>query len=182
MYNEGWRVVLAGDTRHRRRLFLGPLLRGRRRSGQAQGHGALPRPELHHRRLRPRTARPSRSASSPGSWPWTSADPGPPALVGGTSIFRGVQGIAASGNYVYVTDRWSVKVFDVTDPAKPRAGKPLIFTEGIPRTLVVRGTAGYLTADNFGFYILDFTDPAVPKIVGSFKLPGIHVRAGRLRG
>ncbi|MCX6573392.1 MAG: hypothetical protein NTX99_05315, partial [Candidatus Aminicenantes bacterium] len=80
------------------------------------------------------------------------ADPARPALVGGTSTFRGVQGITASGNYVYVTDRWSIKVFDVADPAKPRAGKPLTFTEGIPRTLVVRGTAGYLTADNFGFY------------------------------
>ncbi|MCK7468586.1 MAG: hypothetical protein MZU91_11105 [Desulfosudis oleivorans] len=54
----------------------------------------------------------------------------------------------------------------------PRAGKPLIFSEGIPRTLVVRGNDAFLTADNFGFYTLDVTDPAVPKVAGSFKLPG----------
>ncbi len=100
------------------------------------------------------------------------ADPARPILVGGTNIFRGVQNIAANGSYVYVTDRWSIRVFDVTDPAKPKPGKPLTFTEGIPRTLVVRGSSAYLTADNFGFYTLDVTNPAAPTVVGSFKLPG----------
>ncbi|MBP1661456.1 MAG: hypothetical protein H6P95_2648, partial [Candidatus Aminicenantes bacterium] len=100
------------------------------------------------------------------------ADPARPALVGATGIFRGVQNIAVNGNTVYVTDRWSIRVYDVTDPAKPKAGKPLTFAEGIPRTLVVRGSSAYLTADNFGFYALDVADPAVPKVTGSFKLPG----------
>ena len=100
------------------------------------------------------------------------ADPARPILVGGTNIFRGVQNIAANGSFVYVTDRWSIRVFDVTDPAKPKPGKPLTFTEGIPRTLVVRGSSAYLTADNFGFYTLDVTNPAAPTVVGSLKLPG----------
>jgi hypothetical protein len=100
------------------------------------------------------------------------ADPARPALVGATSIFRGVQSIAVNGDFVYVTDRWSIRVYDVTEPAKPKPGKPLTFTEGIPRTLVIRGSSAYLTADNFGFYALDLTDPAAPKVAGSFRLPG----------
>ena len=99
-------------------------------------------------------------------------DPARPVLVGATNIFRGVQNIAVNGNFVYVTDRWSIRVFDVADPAKPKAGKPLTFTEGIPRTLVIRGSSAYLTADNFGFYTLDLTDPAAPKVAGSLRLPG----------
>jgi hypothetical protein len=99
-------------------------------------------------------------------------DPARPNLVGGTNIFRGVQNIAVNGNFIYVTDRWSIRVFDATDPTKPKPGKPLTFAEGIPRTLVVRGNSAYLTADNFGFYTLDVTDPAAPRVVGSFRLSG----------
>jgi hypothetical protein len=100
------------------------------------------------------------------------SDPAKPVSLGGSSIFRGVQNIASDGNNVYVTDRWTIRVFDVTDPAKPKPGKPLAFTEGIPRTLVIRGKTGYLTADNFGFYTIDFSNPADLKITGSFKLSG----------
>jgi hypothetical protein len=100
------------------------------------------------------------------------SDPDRPLSLGGSSIFRGVQNITVSGSHVYVTDRWSIKIFDVSDPARPRPGKPLTFTEGIPRTLVIRGSIGYLTADNFGFYTIDFSDPADLKIAGSFKLAG----------
>ncbi|MBN1938804.1 MAG: hypothetical protein JW843_04410, partial [Candidatus Aminicenantes bacterium] len=99
-------------------------------------------------------------------------DPARPVSLGGSSIFRGVQNIAVAGNTVYVTDRWSIKSFDVADPAKPRPGKPLTFTEGIPRTLVIRENTGFLTADNFGFYTIDFSNPAGLKVLGSFKLPG----------
>jgi len=100
------------------------------------------------------------------------SDPARPVSLGGSSIFRGVQNITVNGNYVYVTDRWSIKIFDVTNPAMPKTGKPLAFTEGIPRTLVIRGNSGYLTADNFGFYTIDFSNPADLKIAGSFKLAG----------
>ena len=171
MYNEGWRVVLDGVAGVVIDYFSGIFF-------VDVADAAKPR-------VTARFSAPStivavcgrdRHAYAVGELSGVMAvdvgDPARPALVGGTSIFRGVQGIAASGNFVYVTDRWSIKAFDVTDPAKPRTGKALTFTEGIPRTLVVRGNAGYLTADNFGFYTLDFTDPALPKIVGSFKLSG----------
>ena len=59
-------------------------------------------------------------------------DPARPNLVGGTNIFRGVQNIAVDG-YVYVPDRWSIRVFDATDPAKPKQGRPLTFTGGASR-------------------------------------------------
>jgi hypothetical protein len=86
--------------------------------------------------------------------------------VGMSSIFRGVQGLAVSGRYAYVTDRWSVKIFDVSDAAKPKAARMWNSPGGAPRAIVVRGTTAYLTADNAGLYVLDLTDPLSPYVVG----------------
>jgi hypothetical protein len=100
------------------------------------------------------------------------ADPARPLNTGRTNIFRGVQNMTAAENTVHVTDRWSVKSFDISDPARPREGKPLPIPAGVPRTIDRQGPLGYLTADNFGFYILDFAEAAGAKIVGAFPLPG----------
>jgi hypothetical protein len=100
------------------------------------------------------------------------ADPAHPANAGATNIFRGVQNMTLAENTIHVTDRWSVKFFDISDPARPREGKPLPMPAGVPRTIMRQGAFGYLTADNFGFYILDIAEAAGPKIVGSFPLPG----------
>jgi hypothetical protein len=171
MYNEGWRVVLNGSRGVVIDYFSGLFFLDFADPKKPAPAGYLPTPST----VVGVCAR-DRYAFAVGELSGVLAvdvlDPARPILVGATNIFRGVQNITVNGNYVYVTDRWSIRVFDVTDPAKPRPGKPLTFAEGIPRTLVVRGSSAYLTADNFGFYTLDLTDPAVPKIAGSFRLPG----------
>ena len=163
MYNEGWRVVLCGRPGDRRRLFLGHLLHGLRRSPKAGGRGLLPDPELRRRRLRPgplrlrgrrafRGAGRRRGRSGPArrsSARRTSSAASRTSPSTGTSSMSRTAGRSGS--------------IDVTDPAKPKTGKPLTFTEGIPRTLVVRGSSAYLTADNFGFYILDVSGPGRPE-------------------
>ena len=118
---------LAGRPRRRRRrryrLLFRDLLRGRRRRGQTQGHVPLPRARAPIVAVCGRDRHAYAVGELSGVMAVDVGDPARPALVGGTSIFRGVQGIAASGNFVYVTDRWSIKAFDVTDPAKPEDGE-----------------------------------------------------------
>jgi hypothetical protein len=171
MYNEGWRVVGAGSRAVVVDYFSGLFFVDLAEPRKPAVVGYLPAPSSIVAVCgRDRTAFAVGELS--GVLAVSAADPARPALVGATNIFRGVQGIAVNGNFVYVTDRWSIRVFDAADPAKMKAVRPLTFQEGIPRTLVVAGKTAYLTADNFGFYALDVGDPSAPKVIGSFKLPG----------
>jgi hypothetical protein len=95
-----------------------------------------------------------------------------PLSKGTTEIFRGVQGLAVGGDHAYVTDRWSVRVFDLKKLTSPAFVKSLRVPSGVPRTIVVRWKTAYLTADLGGLYVISLTDPADPKIVGQFKYSG----------
>jgi hypothetical protein len=171
MYNEGWRVVLAGSRAVVIDYFSGLFFVDLAEPRKPSVVGVLPAPSSIVAVCgRDRTAFTVGELS--GVLAVNATNPARPVLVGATDIFRGVQGIAVNGNFVYVTDRWSIRVYDASDPAKMKALRPLTFQAGIPRTLVVAGKTAYLTADNFGFYTLDVADPAVPKVIGSLKIPG----------
>ncbi|MDH7512422.1 MAG: hypothetical protein QHH14_05705 [Clostridiales bacterium] len=88
-----------------------------------------------------------------------------------TNIFRGVHGLAVSGAYAYVTDRWSIRVFDVRNPSEARQVHAIRIPSGVPRTVVVKGSIAYLTADHAGLYIIDITDPRAAKILGNYPVP-----------
>ncbi len=88
-----------------------------------------------------------------------------------TSIFRGVHGLAVSGGYAYVTDRWSVRVFDIQNPSQPRQVQAIQIPGGVPRTVVVKGSLAYLTADHAGLYIIDVSDPKAARHLGSYPMP-----------
>ncbi len=171
MYNEGWRVVLAGSRAVVVDYFSGLFFVDLAEPRKPAVTGYLPAPSSIVA-VCGRGGTAFAVGELSGVLAVNVADPVRSVLVGATNIFRGVQGITTNGNFVYVTDRWSIRVYDAADPAKIRAGRPLTFQEGIPRTLVVAGKTAYLTADNFGFYTLDVADPAAPKVVGSFKIPG----------
>jgi hypothetical protein len=100
------------------------------------------------------------------------SDPARPQVAGANGLFRGVNGLALAGGRAFMTDRWSVRVFDVADPAKIRGLKPFQVAEGVPRAIVVRGPFAYVTADKFGLYILDVSNPAGPSVAGTLKMPG----------
>lgn len=95
-----------------------------------------------------------------------------PVSKGTTEIFRGVQGLAVGGDHAYVTDRWSVRVFDLKKLSSPVLVKAMRVPAGVPRTIVVQGKMAYLTADLGGLYVIDLADPADPKIVGDYKFSG----------
>jgi len=88
-----------------------------------------------------------------------------------TSIFRGVHGLAAAGGYAYVTDRWSIRVFDVGNPSQPRQVQAIQIPNGVPRTIVVNGSVAYLTADHAGLYIIDISNPKAAAVLGNYPMP-----------
>lgn len=98
--------------------------------------------------------------------------PARPLPVGTTDIFRGVQGLAVAGDHAYVTDRWSVRVFDLKKIKQPTQVQALRLPAGVPRTIVTRGRQAFLSADLAGLYVLDTADPANPKIIGEYRFPG----------
>ncbi len=100
------------------------------------------------------------------------ADPSRPAFLAGTSIFRGVQSLTASGGRAYVTDRWGVRIFDASNPSAPRQIGTATIPAGVPRAIVAREKTLYLTADGAGFYVIDTANPGQSKIVGRYPLAG----------
>ncbi len=99
--------------------------------------------------------------------------PQKPMPFGRTDIFRGVQGLAVGGDCAYVTDRWSVRVFQLNKLKSPPQVASLTLPDGgVPRTIVVDGRKAYLTADRAGLFVIDVADPGRPKILGRFKWPG----------
>jgi hypothetical protein len=98
------------------------------------------------------------------------SDPLRPGPLAATSIFRGVHGLAADGGYAYVTDRWSVRVFDVSHPAQPRQVQALPIPNGVPRTIVVKDSFAYLTADHAGLYVIDISNPKAAAVLGNYPM------------
>ncbi len=98
-------------------------------------------------------------------------DPLRPRPLAATSIFRGVHGLAVSGACAYVTDRWSVRVFDIRDPSQARQVHAIRIPGGVPRTIVVKGSLAYLTADHAGLYIIDVSDPKTATVLGNYPMP-----------
>ncbi len=98
-------------------------------------------------------------------------DPTCPRQLTATNIFRGVHGLDVSGGFAYVTDRWSIRVFDVRNPSDARQVHAIRIPSGVPRTIVVKGSLAYLTADHAGLYIINISDPKTAKILGHYPMP-----------
>ena len=121
MYNEGWKVDLERKSRSMSWIisrasfsWTSPLPKNPRRSG----HIFTPSSIIAAAAVQDGYAYAVGELS--GLQVVDLSDPARPSAAGSTTIFRGVQGLAVSGRYAYVTDRWSVRIFDVADPAKPK--------------------------------------------------------------
>jgi len=99
------------------------------------------------------------------------SDPGIPDKLAVFSRPRGVHGMAAGEGYAFASDRWSLKVYNVTNlPAVKLVHQLRI--PGVPRKIVVRENRLYLTADLKGFYIIDISEPNQPRILGTYEMTG----------
>jgi hypothetical protein len=171
MYNEAWRVKLRGDV-----LTIVDYFSGIHRMNAADPKKLRIAPPFTTPSSVTAVATDGRTAFAVGEITGLNAvniaDPTRPAVAGATGMFRGVNGLALAGTKAYMTDRWSVKVFDVADPARPRPLRTLNISEGVPRAIVVQDRYAYLTADKFGLYVLDVSDPSGPVVAGTLKMPG----------
>ncbi len=171
MYNEGWRVVVSGTFATVVDYFSGLFF-----VNIAEPKKPVPAGTFFTPSSIVATAAQDRYSYSVGELSGLQAldlsDPAHPVSTAGTAIFRGVQSLTVAGGYAYVTDRWSVRIFDIADPAKPRLATVWNMPSGVPRAIVVRGPWAYLTADNAGFFVLSLENPRAPKIAGSLSLGG----------
>lgn len=101
------------------------------------------------------------------------ADPGHPVLVGRTAVFPNVvQDVAVAGIYAYVaTGASGLRVFDVSDPAKPVAMGEYN-TPGSARSVAVAGSFAYVADRELGLRVIDVADPATPVEAGFYDTPG----------
>ncbi len=99
-----------------------------------------------------------------------SSDPAKLRRLATTTAFRGVQGLAVAGDLAYVTDRWSVRVFDVRNPSEARQVQAIKIPSGVPRAIIVQGSLVYLTADHAGLYIIDVSDLKATKLLGHYPM------------
>jgi hypothetical protein len=98
------------------------------------------------------------------------SDPLRPRPLAATSIFRGVHGLAAGGGYAYVTDRWSVRIFDVSNPSQSRQVQAVRIPNGVPRAIVVKDSLAYLTADHAGLYVVDISNPKAAAVLSNYPM------------
>jgi hypothetical protein len=81
-------------------------------------------------------------------------------------------GVAVSGNYAYVVDRYStLQIIDISNPAYPTfKGSYNPPGESFPG-VALSGNYAYMADGFFGLQIIDITDPANPTFKGSYDTP-----------
>ncbi len=110
------------------------------------------------------------------------ADPARPLPVGATSIFRGVQNLTVDGRFAYVTDRWSLITFDVSDPAKPKPRHQLAVPAGVPRTIVIQDQLGLSHGGSFRSLYHRYHESRGAEDRRILQIGRVHIRAGGLGG
>ena len=81
-------------------------------------------------------------------------------------------GVAAlGGDYAYLGDGPTLRVYDISDPAAPAAGGSVTLPANI-YDIDVAGAVAYVAMDFDGLATVDVADPAVPRLLGTFRTPG----------
>ena len=79
--------------------------------------------------------------------------------------------VAASGDYAYLGDGPTLRVYDIRDPAAPAEAGSTALPANI-YDIVVSGALAYVAIDFDGIAVVDVSNPAAPHVVGTFKTPG----------
>lgn len=96
------------------------------------------------------------------------ADPQPAGNLGGYVLER----LLAAGDHVWAIDNADrLRGFDAADPAAMSLVASLPLREGARDLAVTPDLARLLVGDEFGLQIVDITDPAAPRLAGSFDTP-----------
>lgn len=79
--------------------------------------------------------------------------------------------VKIDGSRVFITDRRTFTVFDVSDPSAPQLRGALTLPEEIWQ-FRIRGDRAYIGANFHGLSILDISNPAEPRELGAFQSLG----------
>ena len=112
-----------------------------------------------------------------GVWPGAGAAAQELELVGTIAAPAGV--VAISGDYAYLGDGPTLRVYDISDPAAAAAAGSVTLP-AIIYDIAVAGTVAYAAMDFDGLATVDVSDPAAPRRLGTFRTPG-HLRRGLTR-
>ena len=93
------------------------------------------------------------------------SNPTNPVCVGHTTNHEYAQGIAISGNRVFLATDHGLHIYDISDPAQPVSANKKYAGE-FAFGVAVAGNFAYLANQDAGFSICDVSDPANPVIVG----------------
>lgn len=86
--------------------------------------------------------------------------------------------IFIDGNYAYVTvgrrrlPDGKLKIFDITDPGRPRELPNNLNLPESPMGIVVQNNIAYIGDFNSGLILVDVKDPLQPKIISNFSIAG----------
>lgn len=106
---------------------------------------------------------------------WPAAGPGGGAtaqeleLAGTIPVAAGVAAVA--GDYAYLAEGPTLRVYDISNPAAPRAGGSATLP-AIIYDIDVAGPVAYVAMDFDGLATVDVSDPAAPRVLGTFRTPG----------
>ena len=104
-----------------------------------------------------------------GVWPGAGAAAQELELVGTIAAPAGV--VAISGDYAYLGDGPTLRVYDISDPAAAAAAGSVTLP-AIIYDIAVAGTVAYAAMDFDGLATVDVSDPAAPRLLGTFRTPG----------
>ena len=90
-------------------------------------------------------------------------------LVGTIAAPAGV--VAISGDYAYLGDGPTLRVYEISDPAAPAAAGSVTLP-AIIYDIAVAGTVAYAAMDFDGLATVDVSDAAAPRLLGTFRTPG----------
>lgn len=103
------------------------------------------------------------------------SNPISPTLVATTTVAGPAIKIGVDGSYAYVLSWQGMSVLDVRNPAAPvLAGA--FRRPSVPETVAVAGTQGYMLEQSNRLWVLDTSNPAVPRTLSMMTLGGSVVR------
>jgi hypothetical protein len=101
-------------------------------------------------------------------------DPANPRRVGEMIPPRPARRIDVAGNHAYVVAGFDLDVVDVEDPTRPvrvsSTRLPGTFNQMVIRVV---GSLAYIASGPAGLLIVDVSDPAAPRLLGSWNSPGL---------
>lgn len=110
------------------------------------------------------------STTGGGVYVYNVANPSMPVGVGGLEMLGSPYGITVVGNHAYMVGQFSFWVLDVSNPTSPFLVSEIDLPDAA-HGVDVDGPHAYVTGYGSGLQVIDISDPASPRVLGSSLTP-----------